>query len=496
MTDKRTGNKNSVKRVSKNSEGPWRSWKGLTRHGRAIKFIETYCSPPKGVGFGQPMKLGKFQKEWLEEILASDVDAAVNSFPRGNGKSTFSAAIAVWGLFDDLDTGAPQIPVVATTVGQAIKSVYGVAESMVKRAEELDDRAIIYSGIGTKRIYVPFSEGEMFPISNDTDGLQGLDPSIALCDEIGFQPVETWTSLLLASGKRPQSLVMGFGTPGLDKENALWELRKRVKEGATINGFKYREYSATEGCSVFDKAQWRQANPALVEGFLAEKALQLALDTAPEAHFRVFRLGQWVDGVESWLGPNGREIWDSLRSNQLLVPGAPTWIGIDVGIKKDSTAVVAVQYDDDGKLIAQAWVWMPQKDQPVDVTDVMEHLRKLSKEYKVGAISYDPKFFDVPAKQLYDDGLPMVEIPQSVERMTPIIGNLYEAIMNRQILHNDDETFTTHVMNAVPRFNERGFTLQKQKSRGKIDACIALALAVDRALYKKKPRPPLLILRG
>ena len=32
----------------------------------------------------------------------------------------------------------------------------------------------------------------------------------------------------------------------------------------------------------------------------------------------------------------------------------------------------------------------------------------------------------------------------------------------------------------MPRFNEHGFTLAKGKSRGRIDAAIALALAVDR----------------
>jgi hypothetical protein len=43
-----------------------------------------------------------------------------------------------------------------------------------------------------------------------------------------------------------------------------------------------------------------------------------------------------------------------------------------------------------------------------------------------------------------------------------------------------------HVLNAVPRFNERGFTLAKGKSRGRIDAAVALCLAADRALRQDK----------
>jgi hypothetical protein len=41
--------------------------------------------------------------------------------------------------------------------------------------------------------------------------------------------------------------------------------------------------------------------------------------------------------------------------------------------------------------------------------------------------------------------------------------------------------------------NDRGFTLSKGKSRGPIDATVALALAVDRWRGKKKPRPALFV---
>jgi len=102
-------------------------------------------------------------------------------------------------------------------------------------------------------------------------------------------------------------------------------------------------------------------------------------------------------------------------------------------------------------------------------------------------VSYDARFFDVPAKMLADEGLPMVEVPQAIERMTPILGSLFELIKRREIHHDGDPVLATHVLNAVPRFNERGFTLQKSKSRGRIDGCIALALAADRALREERP---------
>lgn len=468
----------------------------MSRWARAIRFIETYCRPPKGTGHGKPVKLASFQKEFLEEALADAVDLSILGTPRGNGKSTFGGALAAWALFDDDDTGAPQVPIIATTVGQAIRSCYGVATSMVKTEPELLSRALIFTGIGTSRVQTPFNgDGEMFPISNDPDGLQGLDYSLAIFDEIGFQPITSWDSLRMASGKRERSLAVGVGTPGLDRDNALYYIRKAIKEGAELPGLVFREFAAPEDCDVNDRDAWRVANPAIEAGFLRMSALETDIGITPEGHFRIFRLGQWYDGVDSWLGPNGRPMWDALDAPYDFVAGAPTWVGVDVGLKRDSTAVVAVQRSEPtekhptGLLRAEARFWLPTADEPVDVTDVMEHIRELARAYDLKAVSYDPRFFDVPAKMLSDEGLEMVEVPQSVEGMTRVCGAMLEVIKRSEMRHNGDEILTTHVLNAVPRFNERGFTLQKSKSRGRIDGVIALALAVDRAHHNEETEP-------
>jgi phage terminase large subunit-like protein len=358
---------------------------------------------------------------------------------------------------------------------------------MVRRNPELERRALIFTGITNPRVSVPFNEGELFPVSNDPEGLQGLDPSFALVDEIGFQPQESWDSLRMGAGKRSRSLIVGVGTPGFDRDNALFRLRQAVHEGMKLPGLVFREYAAPEDCRLDDRKAWIKANPAIRAGFLRLSALENDLAITPEGHFRIFRLGQWVDGTESWLGSSGRAVWDGLRAEHEFEIGAPTWIGLDVGIKRDSTAVVAVQRDAAGHLHASPRFWVPASEEPVDVTDVMEHIRELSRLYQVVAVSFDPRFFDVPAKMLADEGLPMVEIPQSPERMTPVVGSLLELIRRGELHHDGDAILGQHVLNAVPRFNERGFTLQKSKSRGRIDGVIALALAVDRAMREELP---------
>jgi phage terminase large subunit-like protein len=476
-----TGNRNAGKKLENPTPGPWLKWRTKSRAARAIRFIETYCRSPKGYGAGKPLRLAGFQKVWLEEVLGDGVQAAVMSVGRGNGKSTFLASIGLWALFDPDESGAPQIPVVATTVQQAVTSVYGVALAMVRDEWELSSRCHVYSAIGAQKIVTPLNHGEMFPKSNDPDGLQGLDPSLGIVDEIGFMPVTSWDSMLLASGKRPRSLVVGIGTPGFEKDNALWHMRERVRHGDLPSQFRFTEFAADEGCAVGDRDQWLKANPALAEGYMNEGALEMAVAMSPESHFRIFRLGQWHEGVECWLGDDGKAVWDGLEDGYELVEGGPVWVGVDVALKHDSTAVVWVQQRDDGRWHAESKIWNPTEDGRLDVTDVMATIRQLGERFELREVSFDPRFFDLPAQQLLDEGYPMMEIPQSLQRMTPAVGATFEAIKRGEITHNADAAFTAHVLNAVPRMNETGFTLSKGKSRGKIDAAVALCIAYHRA---------------
>ena len=352
---------NAAKRVETTTPGPWKAWRTKSRAARCIRFIETYCVPPKGYGAGQPLRLARFQRAWLEEVLSGEVTSAGMLVPRGNGKSTLLAAVSLWALFDDDVSGAPQVPVVAVTLNQAVRSVFGVAQAMRDRCEPMAARSLVFSGTGTQRIVVPPTNGELFPVASDPDGLQGLDPSLAVVDELGFMPVDAWDSLLLAGGKRPASLVVGIGTPGFDRDNALWHLEHRMLEGRQPRGFSLTIYRAEEGCRIDDEAQWRRANPALDEGFMNIDALRTAVDLSAEAHFRIFRLGLWVEGVQCWLGDDAARIWSGLADPWPLAPKAPTWLGIDVGLKRDSSAVVAVQRRPDGRRHATARIWTPTR---------------------------------------------------------------------------------------------------------------------------------------
>lgn len=483
---------NARSKFKDTSEPPWYRWREKDTAKRCIRFIETYCRSPKGKGHGKPLKLAQFQKDWIAKILRPGICQAVLSAPRGQGKSTLLAAIALWAVFDKCEAGQPVVPIMATTVGQAARSVYDVACKMVAAEPELDNRALVYTAISSAKIVVGYNGGECFPIANDVDGLQGLDTTCAIVDEIGFQPPGAWDAMVLAGGKRGDfdSLTIGIGTPGVDRDkSALWRLREACINGEP-EGVSFTELSAPDDCDWRDEANWLIANPAIVEGYLGIKHLRTDVVTSPESAFRMFRLGQWVEGVDCWLGADGRKVWQALKSDYQMVPGADTWVGIDIGLSRDTTAVVIGQRRPDGVLHTTAKIWQPTKERAIDITAVMAHLRELNRTYRLIEAPFDPAWFDTEATTLADEGLPMVEFPQSPERMVPACGDLYEAIMRGEVSHDGAADYERHILNAMPTFTDKGFRLTKSKSRGKIDAAIALALCHDRAQHPAPKKAP------
>jgi phage terminase large subunit-like protein len=358
---------------------------------------------------------------------------------------------------------------------------------MVQKSPELERRSIPFTGMGSTAIKVPFNGGEVFPMANSEGVIQGLDPTLAIADEIGFQPMSAWGGLVQAGGKRERSLILGMGTPGVDHENALYSIRESLLAGP-LPRFHFREWAAAEDARLDDREQWRIANPAIGAGFLRESALETDLRLMPAARFRIFRLGLWIEGFESWLGEDGASLWRDTEDDYHMVPGAPTWVGVDAAITRDTTAVAIVQERPDGRLHASAKFWQPKRDEPTDIGDVMAYIRILADTYKLQAVAYDPRFMDWPAKVLTDEKIPMVEVSQGVDRMTSYVGDLYTVIREGGVTHPRDPIFSQHVLSAQARHNERGFTLKKDKDYRHIDGAIALTLAVAMYRARRKPR--------
>jgi phage terminase large subunit-like protein len=73
----------------------------------------------------------------------------------------------------------------------------------------------------------------------------------------------------------------------------------------------------------------------------------------------------------------------------------------------------------------------------------------------------------------------MVEHPQDNSKMVPATQLFHEVIADRRLRHGGDPTARSHALAAVVGETEMGIRLRKTASRDRIDALIALAMAVS-----------------
>jgi phage terminase large subunit-like protein len=189
---------------------------------------------------------------------------------------------------------------------------------------------------------------------------------------------------------------------------------------------------------------------------------------------------RWTDVAEdSWL-VDDPTAWDECLNAVKIPKRAEIVVAVDMALKRDSVAVGWFwRRKRDSLVVARGRIWEPDS-RKIDHLDVMAHIRSLADDYTITEVTYDPRFFEVPARILEDEGFNMVEFPQSPERMAPACGLALEKIRARMIAHDGDPDQALQVKAAAKRLGERGFTLSKGKSKRHIDFAIALAIGVYR----------------
>ena len=448
-------------------------------------FGRTFLTVSKGIGAGNSFVVTDWQRELLDSLYERRPDGRLRykrslvGLARKNGKSLLGSLIGLYGLIE----GEPGAEVYSAAGDrQQARIVFGEARRQVLESPALNGICKVYRDV----IEVPATGAIYRVLASDSKLVQGLAPSTVVCDELHVVHEDLWDALTLGSGARRDPMVVAITTAGYDLDTIcgrLYQYGKRVAAGEiTDESFGFHWWEAPEGLKVTDREAWAAANPNLDLGLLDEEDLLVASKQTAEVAFRRYRLNQWVRSQESWL-PSGA--FEACANPAVqLVDGEPVFVGIDMALKHDSVAVVVCQPQEAG-LVVRARVWLPAGDF-VDVSSVEQHLRDLHKRFEVLEFAYDPAYMQRSAEVLADDGLPMVEFPQSSARMVPACGALYEMIVSGRVVHDNDPIMVDQILSATPRSGENGWRLSKGKSKRKIDAAIAMAMAVDRATRKQE----------
>jgi phage terminase large subunit-like protein len=232
--------------------------------------------------------------------------------PRKNGKSELAAAIALYGLLADGETGAEVYSAAADRDQAGL--VFGVAAQMIRNDATLDNQTYIVES--QKRIVHERSGSFYRAISAEAYSKHGFNPSIVIYDELHAAPDRRLYDVLSTSmGARTQPLLLVISTAGFDRHSILWELyahAKKVQENPALDPtFLPILYEAPVDANWQSPKVWRKANPALGDFRSLEELQILAARAkaipAQENTFRRLYLNQWTEQASRWIA---LDAWD------------------------------------------------------------------------------------------------------------------------------------------------------------------------------------------
>lgn len=489
--------------------------RAASRAARAIRFIEKYCRVPEGQLVGKPIKLDPFQRKFIKAVLDNKVPTkrAILSMARKNGKTALIAAILLVFLVGPEAARNSQIVSGAMSRDQAAL-VFSLACKMVQLSPELARVVkIVPSG---KRLYGLPLNVEYRALAADGGTAQGLSPRLAIIDEAGQVrgPRSDFVdAILTAQGAYDDALVITISTQAPHDVDMLsqWIDDAVASKDPSI---VCHVYEAPKECALDDKRAWKASNPALgkfrSETDLANLAAVAKRMPSAEASFRNLNLNQRVEAHSPFVT---KSVWE-LNGGEVdpaVFRERPVYIGIDLSARADLTAIVMAAQDDTGRwhvktdaftpsdTVAERSkrdrtpydVWVKQgvlhatPGSSVDYDFVGEWFLEETAGMDVVAVAYDRWRIDVlkAALERLDAPHGLMELlrpfGQGTKDMSPAIDTLEAELINGRMNHGAHPLLTMAAQNArIWKDSSGNRKFEKQKSTGRIDPIVALAMAI------------------
>ncbi|WP_347958149.1 terminase large subunit domain-containing protein, partial [Gordonia aichiensis] len=145
---------------------------------RFLAFADKFLRVPKGTNARGKLHLRPWQVEIAEDVLDSGARTVGLMLPRGSGKTTLNAAIALYVFFCWGD-GA-NVVIFAVDERQA-GLAFSAARRMVELSPELAERCQVFKD----RLYIPATDSSFAVYPASPAAAEGLDYVLAIVDEAG-----------------------------------------------------------------------------------------------------------------------------------------------------------------------------------------------------------------------------------------------------------------------------------------------------------------------
>jgi phage terminase large subunit-like protein len=212
--------------------------------------------------------------------------------------------------------------------------------------------------------------------------------------------------------------------------------------------------------------------------------------TSRPSQFARLILNQWVSSESQFIELHQ---WDACTDPSLKPilanSGLPIWAGLDIGLKHDSTALIACGWDGDRIRLVTHQVFIPHAGETLDIEETAEAaVLSLRSRFALQSVFYDPWQGVGLAQRLTRQGIRMTEFAQTPANLTMMASNLLDVIKRRQFVAYPDADLRQAISKTITVEGMRGWRLGKSKASDRVDPVIALAMAVIAVVQTGKPQ--------
>lgn len=443
--------------------------------------------------------------------------------PRGNRKTSLTAALALLHLFGPESVPAGQIIFAA---GDREQAGIGFDEALgIVKADKRLVRATRTHNprVGIREIKNLIDGSTLKAVSSEGKAQHGTTPSFVLADEIHiWKNRDLWEALQSGMAKRKGGLTVvattaGRGNEGLAAERYAYA--RKVALGEIVNpAFLPIMFEIESNEDWEDEAIWHRVNPGLKYGFHDIKKMRSDADEArsnpsKRYEFQQYHLNRWHGNSRDPLFDMdvydlGHDPYFDLADLETL----PCYLGVDLSRSGDLTAITAAFRHDDGRISVQPWFYLPSEgleekarleqlpytrwrddgllnviDGPVIEPDaITAQIIDLCGSYNVQEVVFDPSLAGPIMAKLIDAGINVLQLPQTPKNMHGPICDLERVVNGKRIRHGAHPILRNHFDSVVVKRSTNAgelVTMHKgTRHSNHIDGAIASALAVSRAV--------------
>lgn len=514
------------------SAGDWPYRFDAPRAERALRAIQLFREV-KGPRAGKRLRLAPWQRfiyasvfGWLEKSTGfRRFQYVFVAVPRGNGKTTSAAPVALFMLALDGEGGA-EVYAAAVTREQA-RIVFAMAQFMARRDREFRDRYGIT--IDKNKIEQESSASMFAPLSRDADALDGKNVHLAILDELAKHKTrEVHDVLVTGAGKRSQPLILGITTAASNQAGIgyeQWKYTKQILARAKSDERYFGIiYTIDEGDDWREPKTWRKANPnwniSVMPKAIAASAERAMNVPAQQNAFKQKHLNIWTHAAVAWIDAMR---WQSCAEAELVESDFTSdecVIGLDLAAKIDLAARVNLYkrtIDDVDHFYAFARFYLPQATvdesanasyagwasegfitacpgETIDQDVIEREIKAEAERVSIRDVAYDPWQALNLASHLDAHGIPCIEYRPTLANFSLPMKEL-EALVRSHRFHHNGDPVLAWCMSCVEAFANSNGDMRPSKDTNdplkKIDGAIALLMALGRwlAIMANEPTP-------